>query len=151
MIAHKEEGEWLALILNFERISFIGQPYKTFYLRNSRVFVISQSVYPQQAFLGFSSLLVRPGAFPRVEHLKGSSLTRRHQTWLERLARDKQCSLFKTLANYSRKKFYSIRPCANHMQLCFLFSKLERFLVVDTFRNQARSSNFWPSTLMVGS
>jgi hypothetical protein len=41
MITREEKGEWLALILNFERISFIGQPYKTFYLRNSRVFAIS--------------------------------------------------------------------------------------------------------------
>ncbi len=47
---------------------------KTFFVRRLRIFVISQSVCPWQAFQAQTNLLVRPGAYPRVKHLKGASL-----------------------------------------------------------------------------
>jgi hypothetical protein len=62
-------------------------------------------------------LWVRPGAYPRVEHLKGASLawvgsgpTGKHYTLLERLARDKHSSLLRKSVNYGRKKDYSTGP-----------------------------------------
>jgi hypothetical protein len=58
---------------------------------------------------------VRPGNYPRVEHLKvislGLGLTLKHETRLERLFMDKHLSLQGTLINYElRKKFYNIGP-----------------------------------------
>ncbi len=51
------------------------QCYKTFYGRNLRIFVISQSVCPWQVLPAYQSIacLARQGAYPRVKHLKGAS------------------------------------------------------------------------------
>ncbi len=48
-----------------------------------------------------------------MEHLKGTAwvscgLTRKHQTRLKRLTRDKHCSLLRKVVTYDRKKFYKI-------------------------------------------
>jgi hypothetical protein len=51
-----------------------------------------------------------PGDYPRVGSPErgftrvGSSLSRKHQTRLERLGRDKYTSLFRKFVNYGRKK-----------------------------------------------
>ncbi len=54
------------------------------------------------------------GTYPRVEEScftwVGSGLTHRHQTRLERLARNKHTSLLRKSVNYGRKKFYSTGP-----------------------------------------
>jgi hypothetical protein len=47
------------------------QSYKTFYVRNSQMFIISLSVCSWQAF---PALLGMPGSYPRVDHLKGDTL-----------------------------------------------------------------------------
>ncbi len=49
-----------------------GQSYKTFYGRNLRIFVISQSICPWQAFLAQSN--ATPRANPTTEHMKCASL-----------------------------------------------------------------------------
>jgi hypothetical protein len=55
-----------------------------------------------------------PVAYPRGHHLircfnwVGSSLTHKHLTRLEKLARDKHSSLLLKFVNYRRKKFYII-------------------------------------------
>ncbi len=50
------------------------QCYKTFYGRRLRIFVISQSVCPWQVLPAQSiACLARPGAYPRVKHMKGAS------------------------------------------------------------------------------
>jgi hypothetical protein len=55
---------------------------------------------------------VRPGAYPRVEHLKcaslGSGLTHKNYTILERLARDKLSILLWEVVTYVSKKFCNI-------------------------------------------
>ncbi len=56
------------------------------------------------------------GAYPRVGHLKGAPLMKalalncKHETKLERLARNKHSSLLRKFINYGHKKFYNIRP-----------------------------------------
>jgi hypothetical protein len=67
-----------------------GQYYKAFYGRNLRIFVISYSVCPWQAF---PALQLWPGAYPRVEHLK-------------------QSNLLQKLIDCGRKKFYNVGPKA---------------------------------------
>jgi hypothetical protein len=51
----------------------MAQYYETFYGRNLRMFIISLSVCPLQAFAAKCSkcLWLRPGANPLAEHLKG--------------------------------------------------------------------------------
>ncbi len=44
---------------------------------------------------------------------QASRLTRKHQTRLERLARDKLSSLLRRSVNYGQKKFYNIGPWVN--------------------------------------
>jgi hypothetical protein len=48
-----------------------AQCFKTFYGRNLQMFIISWSVCPWQAVSAWQMLWVRPGAYPRVKHLKG--------------------------------------------------------------------------------
>jgi hypothetical protein len=60
----------------------------------------------------------------------GSALTCKHYTRLERLARDKRCSLLQTVVTYGHKKFYNIVPrCQSHdtvsSSLTLLQNKLE--------------------------
>ncbi len=69
-------------------ISTMDQCYQTLYVRNLRIFVISQSVCPCQPFHSWvgsrpysktldqavQCLQVRPEAYPRVEHTKVASL-----------------------------------------------------------------------------
>jgi len=57
-------------------------------------------------FVGEARSLSYSGAPERSLTLVGSGLTRKHWTRLERLARDKNSSLWKSV-NYDRKKFYS--------------------------------------------
>ncbi len=53
-------------------------------------------------------LWARPGAYPRVEYLKGASLgyapglTHKHKTRLDRLAKDKHSNLLGNSINYDR-------------------------------------------------
>ncbi len=80
---------------------------------------------------GLSNLIkcfrARPGAYPRVEHLKGSSLVQalaffhKHQTRQERLARDKH--LLRTFINYWCKMFYNIGPRTQPYLLVMLAGK----------------------------
>ncbi len=42
-----------------------------------------------------------------MEHLEGYSLSRKHYTRLEKLAREKTLAYYKKLVKYGRKKFYS--------------------------------------------
>jgi hypothetical protein len=54
---------------------FSAQCYKNFFVRNLRIFVISLSVCPWQTFPAKPIVcFIRPGAYPMVEHLKGSSI-----------------------------------------------------------------------------
>ena len=56
----------------------------------------------------------RPGAYPIVEHLKGSSIVQAPvlptKTKLERLARDKHSSLLQKSVNYGEKSFITLGP-----------------------------------------
>jgi hypothetical protein len=54
----------------------------------------------------------------RVKHFrKAPSLTRKHGTRLERLARSKLSSLLQTIINYGHKTFYLSGPGANVIEL----------------------------------
>ncbi len=60
-------------------ISFWSQFYKSFYGRKLQIFVIIYRVCPQQGFNNlFYYLWAKPGAYPIVEHLKGSSVGQAH-------------------------------------------------------------------------
>jgi hypothetical protein len=50
-----------------------------------------------------------------------TGLTHKHQTRLERLAKDKHSSLLRTLVNYGRKTFYNIGSCVRLVHLTGLF------------------------------
>ncbi len=102
-----------------------GQSYKTFYIRKLRIFVISQSVCPWQAFPVQSDVLMfvdnsrslhQSGAPEWYFTQVGSCHTRKHQTRLERLARDKHSSLLQKSINYGRKKIYRIGSCINQYE-----------------------------------
>ncbi len=100
----------------FYNIDSRGLYYKTFYARNLHILVISKSVYPWQAFPALSDVCGEARSLPQsVAHERcftrvGSALTCKHQTRLERLARDKHFSLLRESVNYDRKKFYSTGP-----------------------------------------
>ncbi len=89
-----------------------SQYYKTFYECKLQIFVISQSVCPCLV----RCLWVSPGAYPRNATPErrftrvGFSLARKHQTRLERIARNKPSSLLQKA--HGRKKFYNICPSA---------------------------------------
>jgi hypothetical protein len=62
-------------------------------------------------------LWIRPGAYPKVELLKGAILeqapalpTNKHKTRLQRLGRDKHSSLLRKSVNYVRKIFIGLAP-----------------------------------------
>ncbi len=88
-----------------------GLYHKTYYGRNLRISVISQSVCPSLSSL-VQCLCVRPGAYPSEAPFRystlgqASGLAHKHQTRLERLARDKHSSLLRKSVNYDCNKFY---------------------------------------------
>ncbi len=79
------------------------------FVRNLQIFVISQSVCPWQAL---PAQFVCKSRTPTLEcrTQAGSMLTCKHQTRLERLARDKHSSLLRTFVNYGRKSFIILGP-----------------------------------------
>ncbi len=91
------------------------QSYKTFYVRNLRIFVVSQSVCYWQAqliliFGGKARSLPQSGATESCFSCVCFSFTHKRQTRLERAAKDKLSSLLRKFVNYRRKKFYNIGP-----------------------------------------
>ncbi len=92
-----------------------GQCYKTFY---DRYKLDCLSLASLSSFV--NCLWARPGAYPRVQNLKvssigvGSCFTNKYQTRLERLSRDKHSGLLRTFVNYVRKKFYNIGPWSDN-------------------------------------
>ncbi len=88
------------------------QIYKTFYNRNLLIFIISYSVIFLQAFPPSLKFVGKARSLPQSEASESfftwvcSGLTSKHQTMLERLARDKRNSLLQKFVIYGRKKFY---------------------------------------------
>jgi hypothetical protein len=104
-----------------------GLHYKTFYGRNLRIFIISWSVCPWQAFPAWSNNCgwgqeptLQPSTW-KVLHSGRLWPYPQHWTRLERLARDKHSSSLGKNVNYGCKKFYSTDP--RHEQDCYLISK----------------------------
>ncbi len=64
----------------------------------SLMFVGKSGAYPSEAPVGCSTLVSAP------------DLTHKHQTWVEKLARDKHSSLLLVFVNYDRKKFLAPGP-----------------------------------------
>ncbi len=81
-----------------------AQFYVTFYVRNVRLFV-SLSVCLWQVFSVWSNVSKNGLHSPSLTSGIGSWPYLKHQTWLERSARDKHSSIF---LNYGRKTFYNI-------------------------------------------
>ncbi len=109
----------LRTFVNYRRKKFCnidtrGQCYKTFYVRNLRIFVISQSVCPWQAVpvqsivCGQGMSLPQNGVSERFFNRAGSCFTHKHQPKLKRTTMDKHFSLIWTFVNYRRKNFYNI-------------------------------------------
>jgi hypothetical protein len=74
------------------------------------VFVPDKPFQPSLMFVG------KAGEYPSEASFRCSTLgwapdlAHKHQTRLERLARDKHCSLLQKTVNYGCKKFYRIGP-----------------------------------------
>ncbi len=89
-------------------------PIKTFFSRNLRIFVVIFATgKPFQfslMFMGKARGLPQGRVPERCFTWVGSGLTRKFQTRLERLARDKNSSLLQKSVNYGCKKFYRIGP-----------------------------------------
>ncbi len=92
-----------------------GQCYKTFYFCELRIFIMSQSVCPWQAFPPQSIVcdkarsLPESGASERFFSRVCSCFTYKHQTSLK-LAWDKLSSLLRKVVTHGLKKFYNIGP-----------------------------------------
>ncbi len=91
--------------------------YKTFYVRNLRLFVISWSVCTGQAtlnpglmFVSKVRRLIKSGADGRCFTRVASRLGPKNWTRLEKLPKDNHSSLLPALVNYCRKRFYKIWP-----------------------------------------
>ncbi len=65
----------------------------------SEVFVLGKPFWPSPRFVSKARRLPKCGV-PRL----GSGLPCKHKTKLERLARDKDCSLLRTFVNYEHTK-----------------------------------------------
>jgi hypothetical protein len=79
---------------------------------------------PDKLFQPSLMLLVRPGAYPLVAHLKVASLvcsgyTREHKTRLERLAKDKQSSLLRKFLNTNKMGFITFALESNLIKRFF--------------------------------
>jgi hypothetical protein len=83
------------------------------------VFVLDKPFHPSLMFVGEARSLPKSGAPERFFTRVGSSLTRKHQTRLERLAKDKHPRLLRKSVNYGRKKFYSTGPRSDKFLVCF--------------------------------
>ncbi len=104
----------------FYNIEPWAQCYKTFYVRNLRMFVISQSACNQQAFPAQSIVCGQgqeltlecslSGASERFFNRVGSCITNKRQTRLEKLAREKHSSLLRKFETCGRKKFITLSP-----------------------------------------
>ncbi len=127
-----------------------------------KIFIISQGVYPWQAFQAQSNVCGQgqeptQGRAPeRCFTWVGSCLALKHQTRLERLARGKHSSLFQKFVTYSPKGIYNIGPwwhriplglptvrsTASHNEV--FHGKRDSFitLTLDSFGNQ-RFSNWF--------
>ncbi len=98
--------------------------YNTFYGRESRIFVISQTICPWQTFPVQSNV---GGAYLRAVPFRCSTLgqapllTCKLKTRLEKLARDKRYSLLREFVTYGRKKFYNIGPRCRRYKNIFYF------------------------------
>ncbi len=104
----------------FYNIDTWAQCYKTFYCCNLRIFVISQSGCPWQAFPALSNVcrkgqeptqvkyilfVLLSGKLwpnPQIPDQAGKTFKRQHS------------SLLRKLVNYGRKKFYNIGPCCRY-------------------------------------
>jgi hypothetical protein len=110
-----------------------AQCYKTFYVRNLRMFVIifvpGKPFQPSLMFVGngkAKSLLLRRASF-RCSTWVRSNLSHKHQARLEGLATDKRSSLLRTLINYGHRKFCTN---GNHCQPSLTFSANARILPI---------------------
>ncbi len=99
------------ILLQFlKRIGSMGLFYKTYYDHNLRIFVRSQCLPLESRSSLVYCLWVKPGAY-RTERFftqVGSGLARKHQTRLERLARDKHSRILQKFVNY--EKVLQYRP-----------------------------------------
>ncbi len=85
----------------FYQIEFWGQCCKTFFVRNLRIFLVSQSVCPGKPFQSRLMIAGKAGVYPNEAPFRCSTLgqapghTHKQQTRVEKLARDKHSSLLK--------------------------------------------------------
>ncbi len=100
------------------------QCHKTFYCCNFLMLLISQSVWPRQAFQP-SLIFVGKEGLPESGKPEtcfsqlGFGITRKHQTRLERPARDKHSSLFGSLVSQDQKKFNNMFPGSQYYKFFF--------------------------------
>ncbi len=93
-----------------------GQCYKTFFVHNLRIFVISQSVCLGNPFQPSLMFACKAEAYPSEALFRCSTLgqapglTRKHQTRLQKLARDKHSNLLQKSVNYRQKSFITLAP-----------------------------------------
>ncbi len=99
-----------------EHLLSMTQFYKTFYGRNLRIFVISQSVCLWQSFqpslnFGSKARACACVAFNECSTLGEAPVTHSHSPRLEKTATGKHSSLLPKFVNNDRKIFYNTDPC----------------------------------------
>jgi hypothetical protein len=88
------------------------------------VFVPGKLFQPSLMFVGEARKLPWSEAPERCFTQVGSSLTRKHSTSLEKLARDKHPSLLRISVNYGQKSFITLGPDrVKHTSLLFMKKK----------------------------
>ncbi len=134
-------------MLNLTKAQF----YKTFYVRNFRIFVISWSVCQWQAFTAQSNVCGQSQELilelSPIEMLHSGRLQPYPQA--ERLAKEKPSRLLQKFANYGHKPFYNIGPKISvNFPLCYLRSHVTRSTLTKHIILFRDSSTFLVKTLV---
>ncbi len=117
-------------------LMFWAQCYKTFYVWNLRMFVISKIVCLLQAFpansnvCGWGQELTFESSTWKVLHSGKLRLTHKQQTRLDRLARDKHSSLLQTFVYTNIKGFIALGPDRRNSWKKIKFKKCNKKLLI---------------------
>ncbi len=97
------------------------------------MFVHRKPFQPSLMFVGKARSLPESGVLFGCSTQVGYSLTHKHQSRLERLARDKHSSLLRTFVNYGRKKFYNVDPMGPNVIKLFTVVIYRHSMVIQSF------------------
>ncbi len=107
-------------IFPLEKFAIWGHNYKAFYGRKLRIFVISQSICPWQAFPAQSNVQSQLESNLSYAPLQG---TFKNCTRLERHAKDKRPSLSIPFVIYEEKSFIALTPTHPRLPRCIFLRR----------------------------